>query len=85
MPDEARTFQGSTEPFYLTSRVMGEKDLKLIWWFVAAINEHEEAKACEDRYDRILVGYEEALDKITFREDREIVEKAVQIVKATME
>lgn len=79
-PDEPRVYEGSQEPFYLTSRLVGEKNLKLIWWFIAAINEHEEEKPCEEGYDRVLLGYEEALEKLTFREDRDIVERAIQIV-----
>lgn len=81
-PDEPRIYEGGKEPFYLTSRLVGERNLKLIWWFIAAINEDEEEKPCEDGYDRILVGYKEALEKLTFREDREIVERAIQIVDA---
>ena len=81
-PDEPRIYEGSKEPFYLTSRLVGEKNLKLIWWFIAAINEDEEEKACEDGYDRMLVGYKEALEKLTFREDHDIVERAIQIVDA---
>lgn len=80
--DEPRIYEGSREPFYLTSRVVGEKNLKLIWWFIAAINEDEEEKPCEDGYDSILVGYKEALENLTFREDRDIVERAIQIVDA---
>ena len=81
-PDQPRTYQGGGEPFYLTSRLIGERNLKLIWWFIAAVNENGEERACEDRYDRVLVGYQEALGMLTFRADRDIVEKAIRIVEA---
>ena len=83
VPDEPRIYQGAEEPFYLTSRQVGAKNLKLIWWFIAAINEREEEKACEDGYHRVLVGYEEALEKLTFQDDRDIVQEAIRIVNTT--
>ena len=81
--DEPRSYQGAEEPFYLTTRLVGAKNLKLIWWFIAAIDEREEEKACEDGHDRLLLGYQEALKRLTFREDREIVEQAIRMVDAT--
>ena len=78
--DVPRVHQRSTEPFHLTSRTMGEKDLKLVWWYVAAVNEDEEVRECEDGYERMLVGFEEAVEKLTFRVDRDVVRRAIQLV-----
>ncbi|KAL6713755.1 hypothetical protein ACLMJK_008247 [Lecanora helva] len=83
LPDQPRKYVGSLEPFYLTMRHVAERNLKLIWWYIAAIRKNEEMRPSEDRYDRVLVGYEEAMGKLTFREDREILEKAIHIMQTS--
>ena len=57
--------------------MMGEKDHKLMSWYVAAVNEDEEVRECEEGYERMLVGYEESVEKLTSRVDRDVVQRAV--------
>lgn len=80
--DEVRMYVGSEEPFMLTLRGVGEGRVKLIWWFVAGVEEDGEVEACEEGFERVLIGYEEAVGMLTFREDRDVVERAVGIVRA---
>ena len=60
--------------------MMGGKDLKLISWYVAAVNEDEEVRECEEGYEKMLVGHEESVGKLTFGVDRDVVKRAIQLV-----
>lgn len=84
--DVPRTFSDITEPFYLQIRQLGENDVKLIWWYIAAIDEdkpHDEERLGEQKFRVEFYGYEEALGKLTFQTDRDMVKKAIEIFKAT--
>jgi len=79
-PDEARVHGDVCEPFMLTCRHLhGNCGVKLIWWYIAAIDESAEVGRGEEQFDSRLVGFEEALDLLTFENDRKIVRKAVDI------
>ena len=86
-PDEPGEYCGHQEPFMLTTRKLGERNLKLIWWFVAAVNgdegHAEVVGETEAKYGRELVGYDDALQKLTFLEDCEVVARAIGIVQGT--
>ncbi|KAG8418685.1 hypothetical protein J3459_012141 [Metarhizium acridum] len=41
VPDEARSYKGICEPITAQLRRLSENDVKLIWWFAAAVNEGE--------------------------------------------
>src|SRR5437667_3929540 len=40
-PDEAQEYSGLMEPFFLTTRQLGDNNLKLIWWYIAAVDDCE--------------------------------------------
>ena len=85
-PDEARVHEKVCEPFMLTCRHLhGNGCLKLIWWYVAAIDESVEVGPGEEQFKTRLVGFEEALGLLTFENDREIVRKAMEIYDETEE
>jgi 8-oxo-dGTP pyrophosphatase MutT (NUDIX family) len=86
LKDVPRTFSEITEPFTLQIRQLGEDDVKLIWWYIAAIDEdkpHDEERLGEQKFRVEFYGYEEALGKLTFQTDRDMLKNAIEIVQAT--
>ena len=95
--DEARVCEGVTEPFMLTVRELEEDEeegggggVKLISWYIAGIEEGGgggggggEGGKGEGRFEVGFFGYEEAVEKLTFRLDREVVQRAMEIVTET--
>jgi 8-oxo-dGTP pyrophosphatase MutT (NUDIX family) len=70
--DVPRTLSEITEPFTLQIRQQGENDVKIIWWYIAAIDEdkpRDEERLGEQKFRVELYGYEEALRKLTFQTD----------------
>ena len=86
-PDLPRMYLNLTKPFIFQIRQLsGERNIKLIWWYIAAINEDEPIKKdClgKEKFQVVLVGYEDALQKLTYQLDREILQKAINVVEAT--
>ncbi|PNP61265.1 hypothetical protein FNYG_13951 [Fusarium nygamai] len=80
VPDEARYFGGVCEPISVQMRRIGEGEMKLIWWYVAAVNMMKPAGRCEDGFEVEWYGYEEVLGKLTFQNDRELVARAIERV-----
>ena len=79
-PDEARVHENVCEPFMLTCRHLhGDGGIKIIWWYIAAIDESAEVGPGEEQFKTRLVGFEEAVSILTFENDREIVRKAMEI------
>lgn len=81
-----RTFSDIIEPFYLQIRQLGDNDVKLIWWYIAAIDEdkpHDEERLGEQKFRMEFYGSEKALGKLTFQTDRDMVKKAIENFKAT--
>ena len=86
LSDEARFHTGICEPFTLQLRRLDEGDVKLIWWFIAAVNEDElwkeetqEGEKCAAEF----YSYTEVLEKLTFQMDRDMVSRAIDIVNTT--
>nr|POE54391.1 hypothetical protein CFP56_41330 [Quercus suber] len=84
-PDEPRTHNAVTEPFWVTIRNMNEgNDVKLIYWYMAAIRGSREIetvtpKGREMAFEARLFDFGEALEMITYKLDRDILLKAVEI------
>lgn len=86
--DTPRTFVKVTEPIAVTLRDLGEQGAKLIWWYIAAVEEDapvDEERLGEEEFNVALFGYEEAVEKLTFQYDRETVQMTIDLVKATYE
>lgn len=85
--DRVRLHTGVCEPFTLQIRRLGEGRVKLIWWFAAAVDEEtppmDRAAQEKDRYAVEFYSYTEVLDKLTFQMDRDMVKKAIELVKNT--
>ena len=85
--DVLRTHSNITDPSSLQIRQLeAEGDIKLIWWFIAAVDEDKalnQNRPGEERYNPEFYGYEEAVQKLTFQLDRDMLQWAIDTVKAT--
>lgn len=83
-PDEPRVHHEATEPFMLAFRQLKEgNNVKLIWWYIAAIDETADVQRGETQFRAQLVDFDEATVLLTFEQDREIVRKAIAIVEGS--
>lgn len=78
VPDQARSYPGLSEPFMLTIRELNKEGAKLIWWYIAAIDGDLSGSTpsadCDFRAE--FFTYDEALQRLTFQEDRDILARA---------
>lgn len=65
----------------LTIREVGEEDVKLIWWFIAEVNDDGEVEEPEEGYGVGWFGYDDAVQKLTYQTDRDVVQRAIEIVR----
>ena len=82
-PDIVRMEERGTEPFMLTMREIGTQGVKVIWWYVAAVEEAQVVGKGEAKFQPALFGYDEAVERLAFQLDREIVQKAILLVEDT--
>jgi 8-oxo-dGTP pyrophosphatase MutT (NUDIX family) len=78
--DEPRVHREAMEPFMLTVRQMEGKGVKVIWWYVAGIDECVEVERGEAQFRARLVGFREALELLTFEQDREVLREAIAVL-----
>ena len=85
--DILRTYSNITEPFSLQIRHLEtEGDVKLIWWFIAVVDGDtvpNEDRPGEEKFKVEFYGYEEVVKKLTFQMDRDMVQRAIDTVRAT--
>ena len=84
--DVPRIFSEMIEPFTLQIRQQDENDVKIIWWYIAAIDEDmspDEERLEKQKFRVIFYDYKKALDKLTFQLDRDMVKNAIEIFQAT--
>ena len=67
----------------LPQRMLEDGALKLIWWHVAAVDEDAELGEGEAEFETRLIGFEEAVELLTFQADREVFVQAVEIFRET--
>ncbi|KAI1080136.1 NUDIX domain-containing protein [Whalleya microplaca] len=78
--DIPRTYRGLTEPFIVDVRDLGEgKGAKLVWWFIAELVGI--VGEGESQFEAHFIRYDEAIEKLTYKKDREILEKAVEVIE----
>ena len=82
-PDEPHLHHNVCDPFMMTSRQLDDNNIKIIWWFIAAIDEAEVAGKGEMQFKAQLFGFDEALHKLTYELDRDIVREAIRIFEDT--
>ena len=90
LSDEARVYADVCEPFNLQIRHLGPGDVKLIWWYIAAVDDEgnqrrriEQTKHDEGLFAVEFHDYATVLEKLTFSLDRDMVRRAIEIVTAT--
>lgn len=84
MIDKARTYPDLSEPFMVTIRELKEKsDVKIIWWYIAAVDGDVNADATrvDGDFKAEFFAYNEALQKLTFQDDRDVLERAIALVE----
>lgn len=78
--DEARVHTDVCEPFMVTCRQLDEgRNLKIIMWYIAELDETAERMEGEDTFRTAFFDFEEALQRLTFQGDRDVVRKAIEI------
>ncbi|KAK3186363.1 hypothetical protein K4F52_004901 [Lecanicillium sp. MT-2017a] len=83
-PDEARLYRGVCEPIAMQSRRIGSGEMKLIWWFVAAVKEGQPILEHEpETFEVEFHSYEEAITRLTFKDSRELVTTAIEVLNST--
>ncbi|KAF2630904.1 hypothetical protein BU25DRAFT_251966 [Macroventuria anomochaeta] len=83
--DEARIVPNLTEPFMCTTRLLGEFNIKFIWWYIAALDKNGTTKSDgEANFIPEFYSWEEALKTITFEDDRRILERAIELVNVNL-
>ncbi|KAH7080379.1 hypothetical protein BKA63DRAFT_506331 [Paraphoma chrysanthemicola] len=85
VPDEAKVRDDITEPFMCSVRDLGGvKGAKFIWWYVAVVNAEGEKGKGEDEFTAEWFEVHEAVEKLWFETDREVLNMAISIVKDTL-
>ncbi|KAH7114488.1 NUDIX hydrolase domain-like protein [Dendryphion nanum] len=84
--DEARVYEGLVEPFMVTLREGSGVGVKFIWWFVAVLDEGGEEWRGEGEkgFEACFFEVEDAVEKLFFESDREVLKRAVELVDATL-
>jgi 8-oxo-dGTP pyrophosphatase MutT (NUDIX family) len=85
-PDEPREFDHIAEPFVLTVRQLGPRNQKLIWWYIATVDDLTpcaEVHPGDEKFQAMFFPYATAVDLLTFEHDKEIVRRAIELVTAT--
>ncbi|GMF76114.1 unnamed protein product [Aspergillus oryzae] len=87
MPDEPRCYPDLTEPFMVTIRQFGgdgATGVKIIWWYIAALDEGAVAGSvgkAEEEFTARFFPLEEAVEKLSFRDDWAVLQKAIALVE----
>jgi hypothetical protein len=67
----------------VTMRQLGDTDIKIIWWYVAALegSDQEPGSPGEKGFTPGFFPVDEALNLLSFENDRSVLRKAISIVK----
>lgn len=71
------------EPFMVTFRHLDEGNVKVIWWYIAVVDEGVEQEAGEAQFEAEMVGFDDAAARLTYETDREVVARALRVYKDT--
>jgi 8-oxo-dGTP pyrophosphatase MutT (NUDIX family) len=83
--DRPRVHDGLSEPFMCTVRELPfDGGVKIIWWYIATLNENGEVGPGEADIRAQFFDCDEAIGKLWFETDREVLRKAMEIVEDTM-
>lgn len=85
--DKPRLHDNLTEPFMCTIRELARGNgVKIIWWYIAALDDDafERIRPGEAGFKPAFFPCKEAIEKLSFESDREVVRRAIQILEETM-
>jgi hypothetical protein len=80
--DKPKMLESSCEPISVQIRKLpGERNFKIIWWFITGVLDDQASKESGtllqyENYESIFLSAPEAIKRLTFEKDREIVELA---------
>ncbi|DAA79676.1 TPA_exp: Uncharacterized protein A8136_0449 [Trichophyton benhamiae CBS 112371] len=83
IPDQARVYHCLMEPFMLSTRKLGEYNVKLIWWYIAELEKGVRKMDGETGFTAQFFSCDEAIQRLTFRDDRDVLAKAVSLVNGS--
>ena len=84
--DTAVPVPGSGEPFMLTLRHTEGGVVKFIWWYAAVRTGEEKVEGTQtavENFESAFFDVDEALEVATFQADREVIAKAVELVRGS--
>lgn len=83
-----RVAEGSTEPFAVTTRPLGDDGVKLIFWYVGVLEDGEEGVGrvgthmlAEGFGKSGLFEVDEAMEVLVFEGDRDLLRSAIEFVE----
>ncbi|EGN93543.1 hypothetical protein SERLA73DRAFT_189250 [Serpula lacrymans var. lacrymans S7.3] len=81
--DVVRIADDAIEPFAVTVRDLGRKGVKFIWWYLTRVigEKREGTQMASEAFDSYFFDAEEAIAKLTFQKDRDVVSKALGLVR----
>jgi 8-oxo-dGTP pyrophosphatase MutT (NUDIX family) len=81
--DMVRVYENAVEPFMMNIRELWPGDVKVIWFFLAAVDENVPVETVNDSEVSGVqaFGYEEAVARCTFEGDREVLRRAIALVE----
>jgi 8-oxo-dGTP pyrophosphatase MutT (NUDIX family) len=83
--DEAKISEGVTEPFMFTIKELANGGVKIIWWYVAVLNNEDERRGPgEMEVEAEFFACREAVENLHFETDREVLRNAIQIIESTV-
>ncbi|EME76934.1 uncharacterized protein MYCFIDRAFT_122736, partial [Pseudocercospora fijiensis CIRAD86] len=78
-PDKPRRFENIVEPFMVGHRVIPNAGVKLIWWYIGAIDEEAVCGKGEEQFSAELFSFDEALKALHYQQDRDVVARAIEV------
>ena len=76
--------EGSVEPIAVTIRDLGDSGIKIIWWYIAQVEEGaqkvEGSQMEGEHFESVFMDAELAVGRLTFSSDRDVVKQALKIV-----
>ncbi|KAH9476490.1 8-oxo-(d)GTP phosphatase [Psilocybe cubensis] len=75
---------GLVEPIAVTVRDLGSSNSKIIFWYITVVEEGVEkvegSQMENENFESVFVDVEDAVERLTFQVDREVVNLAIDIV-----
>lgn len=85
-PDEIRTFEDVTEPFMLSTRMIGNGQIKLIWWYIAVVEENQPSDLKPEwGLTPTAMGFVDAVEALMYECDREVMRQAIKVYEENVE